>query len=423
MKVAVKRIESRAKAPAVLCLGLCYLFFAFGFTCTLSSAVPDKVEASSYVVYAGNSLEFGEPQTNTPNVTQLITSAPKFGSITYNPNTRRLSYTPFDTYQGIDTLEYKVGEKEVSLSFQVKVKRIGDTIKPNDIFKIAEQYIKWTDDADANGTFSQNEIQKYDFKKEEFVNISPRDYQHVVEWGIGDWENRDKSTVYKTVGDREIRLIVDYPKGWQPTDKRPVALFFFGGGFNTGFYYKGDHRANFYNSLGIVYARCDYRVRTRDDAILGSKRAAHDRAFSDCKDAVRWIKSHSSELGIDPNKLIATGTSAGTMVAELHFTKDPVLRPAACVLQVPYGADPFLPVIRKNVDNRAASAPPMIAFCAENDPISNPHGVNLINALNEGGGYGEAYVFPNEAHTLSPQAYPELFQKTKEFLTKVELID
>ena len=40
--------------------------------------------------------------------------------------------------------------------------------------------------------------------------------------------------VYKRVDDRELKLFVDKPEGWKPTDHRPAIVFFFGGGWVTG---------------------------------------------------------------------------------------------------------------------------------------------------------------------------------------------
>ena len=43
-----------------------------------------------------------------------------------------------------------------------------------------------------------------------------------------------EEVVYKTVGDRELRMYINYPPGWKATDKRGVIVFFFGGGWKGG---------------------------------------------------------------------------------------------------------------------------------------------------------------------------------------------
>ena len=41
-----------------------------------------------------------------------------------------------------------------------------------------------------------------------------------------------EEVVYKTVGDRELRMYINYPPGWKATDERGVIVFFFGGGWS-----------------------------------------------------------------------------------------------------------------------------------------------------------------------------------------------
>ena len=43
-----------------------------------------------------------------------------------------------------------------------------------------------------------------------------------------------KEYVYKTIGERELKMHVDFPPGWKKTGTRPVIVFFFGGGWTTG---------------------------------------------------------------------------------------------------------------------------------------------------------------------------------------------
>ena len=42
------------------------------------------------------------------------------------------------------------------------------------------------------------------------------------------------TVVYKKVGDRELKLSIVKPDGWQATDRRPALVFFHGGGWVGG---------------------------------------------------------------------------------------------------------------------------------------------------------------------------------------------
>ena len=147
--------------------------------------------------------------------------------------------------------------------------------------------------------------------------------------------------VYKTVEGRELHLFVINPADWKATDKRPAIVFFHGGGWEIGkgaptqFNYQGKYLA----TRGMVSIQVEYRLiaNNRKETPLG--------ACQDAKSAMRWVRSHSAELGIDPNRIAAGGGSAGghlaAFVGMVEGTDDPndnlkvSCRPNAMVLYNP----------------------------------------------------------------------------------------
>ena len=123
--------------------------------------------------------------------------------------------------------------------------------------------------------------------------------------------------IYKTVGKRELKLHVDYPTDWKAADKRPVIVFFFGGGWNSGTVGQFESQAAYFASRGLVAARADYRVRSRDGV-------TPDKCVQDARSAVRWIRKNAEKLGVDPAKLIASGGSAGGHLAACTMIADSV---------------------------------------------------------------------------------------------------
>ena len=121
--------------------------------------------------------------------------------------------------------------------------------------------------------------------------------------------------VYKTVGQRELKIHLDYPTDWKPTDRRPVIVFFFGGGWSGGTVGQFEVQADYFAERGLVAARADYRVKRRDGV-------TPEKCVEDARSAVRWLRKNAGRLGIDPDRLIASGGSAGghlaacTMIAE-----------------------------------------------------------------------------------------------------------
>jgi acetyl esterase/lipase len=114
--------------------------------------------------------------------------------------------------------------------------------------------------------------------------------------------------IYKTVGERELRIYIDYPPGWKAGDSRPGIIFFFGGGWFKGMLEKFKPQAKYFASRGMVAARADYRVKSRDGV-------RPDECVKDARSAVRWMRQNARKLGIDPEKLITSGGSAGGHLA------------------------------------------------------------------------------------------------------------
>lgn len=118
-----------------------------------------------------------------------------------------------------------------------------------------------------------------------------------------------KKIVYKKVGERELSLHVFEPAGKEPTAKHPAIVFFHGGAWAIGdpnqFYYQCDYLAK----RGMWAASAEYRLTAPG---AGVKIAD---IVLDAKDAVRYVRSHAEELGIDPDRIAAAGGSAGGHLA------------------------------------------------------------------------------------------------------------
>ncbi|MDF7807738.1 alpha/beta hydrolase [Pontiellaceae bacterium B12219] len=118
----------------------------------------------------------------------------------------------------------------------------------------------------------------------------------------------DRNVVYKQVEGVQLKMQVFEPKGFQPTDKRPAIVFFFGGGWNSGSPKQFYQQASAFSDLGLVAFSADYRVKSRN-------KTTPFECVKDAKSAVRWIREHAAELGVDPNRIIAAGGSAGGHIA------------------------------------------------------------------------------------------------------------
>lgn len=195
---------------------------------------------------------------------------------------------------------------------------------------------------------------------------------------------RHEDRVYRTTPQGELSLHVSLPADWKPTDRRPAIVFFFGGGWSQGSYTQFVPQADYFASRGMVAASADYRIAS-------IHRTTPDKCVEDAKAAVRWLREHAADWGVDPGRIVAAGGSAGghlaactALVPGFEPADAPVSsRPDALVLFNPalnideLARDRQLPtalgmeVIEAITPNRfvAAGAPPAIMFFGTDDPL------------------------------------------------------
>jgi acetyl esterase/lipase len=114
--------------------------------------------------------------------------------------------------------------------------------------------------------------------------------------------------VYKQVGDRQLHLFIVNPEGWKATDQRPALVFFHGGGWVGGTPSQFNDQAAYLAQRGMVGIQVEYRL-VKD--VPGPPL----QCVQDAKSAMRWVRAHAAELGIDPHRIGAGGGSAGGHLA------------------------------------------------------------------------------------------------------------
>ena len=110
---------------------------------------------------------------------------------------------------------------------------------------------------------------------------------------------------YKTVGDTKLNLFVFSPA----TPKNaPAIVFFFGGGWKSGTPQQFEVQCRELSKRGMVAITADYRVESRH----GVKPT---QCLADARSAIRWVRAHADQLGVDPQRIAAGGGSAGGHLA------------------------------------------------------------------------------------------------------------
>jgi pectinesterase len=125
----------------------------------------------------------------------------------------------------------------------------------------------------------------------------------------------ERDLVYARYGDREVKLDLYLPK--QPAAaKIPCIVVIHGGGWRSGDKTRFAAQAAYLADQGFAAACIGYRLLPE---------VTFPAPIVDCKAAVRWVRANAKKHGLDPDRIGATGGSAGghltAMLATSHQEK------------------------------------------------------------------------------------------------------
>jgi acetyl esterase len=121
-------------------------------------------------------------------------------------------------------------------------------------------------------------------------------------------QENTKTFTYTKTKQADLEMVVHFPESWKETDKRPGIVFFFGGGWENGTIKAFEPQAQYFASRGMVTARADYRVKSRHGV-------TPKECVDDARAAMRWFRQNAGKLGVDSDKIVASGGSAGGHIA------------------------------------------------------------------------------------------------------------
>jgi acetyl esterase len=114
-----------------------------------------------------------------------------------------------------------------------------------------------------------------------------------------------RAETYKTIGPTTLQLYIFAPTNHvAATNRRPAIVFFFGGGWTSGSPQQFEKQCQYLASRGMVAITADYRVASR-------QQVRPVQCVADAKSAIRWVRQNAARLGVDPNRIVAAGGSAG----------------------------------------------------------------------------------------------------------------
>lgn len=228
-----------------------------------------------------------------------------------------------------------------------------------------------------------------------------------------------RRVTYKKVDGRELGLWILEPKDVGARDyaaERPAVLLIHGGGWVNGAPGVHNDQAKAVAAHGAVAILLQYRL------LAATSHEEPRICVEDTKSAMRWIRTHASELHLDPKKIAAGGSSAGGYNAayaavgsesaaplwddsqdDLRVSARPdalvLLNPA---LDVHYASNLFhhdeklSPMSYVNKD-----APPMLIMSGSDDPVIHADVLRkYAGQLKAAGARCELHIYPGQVHSF-----------------------
>jgi acetyl esterase len=114
--------------------------------------------------------------------------------------------------------------------------------------------------------------------------------------------------IYKTLGRIKLHVHIFEPKDRKKSDLLPSIVFFHGGGWFRGSPMQFFPHCEYFAERGMIAFSAEYRVRSKH-------KTSPIESVIDGKSVICWIRTNALKLGIDTNKIVAAGGSAGGHLA------------------------------------------------------------------------------------------------------------
>jgi acetyl esterase len=127
-----------------------------------------------------------------------------------------------------------------------------------------------------------------------------------------------KAYTYKKSAGKPREMEIYFPPNHDPAkSKVPGLILFHGGGWTGGSLDQFRAACAYFASRGLVCATAEYQMLGKAADKMPAGVSKKRVCVTDAKSAIRWFKQHAGELGIDPNRIITGGGSAGGHISAL----------------------------------------------------------------------------------------------------------
>ena len=234
----------------------------------------------------------------------------------------------------------------------------------------------------------------------------------------------DEFLRYKSIKEGALKIHLFKPQKHSFSDNNSAIVFFSGGGWkncNPSQFYP---HCSYLSSRGMVAMSAEYRVENIHET-------PPSKCVEDGKSAIRWIRKNADQLGIDPNRIVASGGSAGGQVAAATGTLSKFNDPSddLSVSCIPNALVLFNPVFdnSKNgygyervkeywrdfspLHNLSKDTPPTIIFFGTKDKY-HEHAKLYKHRMKQLGLRCELYLYKGQSHGFFNYQHTEYYRKT-----------
>jgi len=258
--------------------------------------------------------------------------------------------------------------------------------------------------------------------------------------------------VYKTIDTTKLKVDIFYSSPSIQKKNKTAIVFFHGGGWAYGTPSEFFTTCERYARMGMVTFSVDYRLAILNGEVPNPAISPIE-CLMDAKSAMRWVRENAAKFGIDPNKIVVSGQSAGghlalatAMIDEYNEKSDnlsiscspnAVLLFSACVNTVEGWCDRLLAERRTRIwsispfHHVRKGLPPMIEFHGIDDEQVPKWTVQFFESeMKKEGNYFEQHMYQGRKHYLgdgnpkySRYYDDEILKMTDDFLRKQKLLN
>ncbi|MCC6396216.1 MAG: alpha/beta hydrolase [Bacteroidetes bacterium] len=225
--------------------------------------------------------------------------------------------------------------------------------------------------------------------------------------------------IYRKAGDKDLKAFVFHPVKAGTKERRAAIVFIHGGGWSQGSPEWAFGRARYYARRGLVAIAVQYRLSDQ-------KSVTPLEAMEDTRAVIQWIRSSANWLGVDPERIVAYGWSAGGhLAASAAVFPDTTTKGIHSVPDALVLVSPALQLekdswAKRLVGNRADIAslspvshirkglPPTLILQGNEDTVTPLEGARLFHdRMKAAGNRCDLQIFPDVGHMFTPKGTPD----------------